>query len=436
MENKKTNKMHLLTIFPVKECVLIVFLFPTFIFLLRCSSGTENVGSEKAEGSIDTTDFSQDDIVQEETVLTDIPTDVITDPSPPRCPQESYIWIANSAEGTLSKLCTITGEEMARYYTSPQEAVGDPSRTSVNLHGDMVVTNRNPQTGPSSVTKFAANIHDCIDRNGNGRIDTSMGPRDVKPWGEDECMIWNTPLPDASATRSIGARATAWDGTEDPETGEGGNVWIGSVDTQQFFKIDGNTGEILVSGSLGIGAYGGAVDGRGGFWVVAMGCTIGLCRIARLDMNTFQVTPYNVPCGYGISVDKWGRIWTAGLGCVNRFDPASQTSQTLNFPVSTHFNRGIAVDNNGYVWAAVTSGNVVQVTEDTVELVNDFHVGPADVVGVAVDFQNFIWAVSQGGNEAIKIDPVTYEVQEFPVGQGPYTYSDMTGFQLHNVIVI
>jgi hypothetical protein len=306
----------------------------------------------------------------------------------------------------------------------------------VNLHGDMVVTNRDPQTGPSSVTKFAAALSGCIDRNGSGRIDTSMGPTDVKPWGEDECMIWNTPLPDAAAALSIGARATAWDGTEDPDTGAGGNVWIGSVNTQQFFKLDGESGAILVSGDLGIGAYGGAVDGRGGFWVVAMGCTVGVCRIGRLDMSELTVEPFGVPCGYGISVDKWGRIWTAGLGCVNRFDPVTGTSQTLHFPIATNFNRGIAVDNNGYVWAAVTSGNVVQVTEDTVELVNEFHVGPADVVGVAVDFQGYIWAVSQGGNEALKIDPLTYDVQECPVGRGPYTYSDMTGFQLNTVIFI
>ena len=47
------------------------------------------------------------------------------------CPGEvqSFIWIANSAEGTLSKVCTIDGEEKARYYTSPQESGGDPSRT-------------------------------------------------------------------------------------------------------------------------------------------------------------------------------------------------------------------------------------------------------------------------------------------------------------------
>ena len=42
----------------------------------------------------------------------------------------SSIWIANSAEGTVSRLDTVTGEEIGRYYSGPQEASGDPSRTS------------------------------------------------------------------------------------------------------------------------------------------------------------------------------------------------------------------------------------------------------------------------------------------------------------------
>jgi streptogramin lyase len=128
-------------------------------------------------------------------------------------------------------------------------------------------------------------------------------------------------------------------------------------------------------------------------------------------------------------VDGRGRIWTAGMGCVNRLDPVSGTNTTLNTGMA--FNRGIAVDDEGSVWAAVTSGHVREVSEDTVEeihLVSD--AGPAEVVGVAIDFQGHVWAVSQGGNQALKINPDTYAVESFPIGSGPYTYSDMTGYQL------
>jgi hypothetical protein len=409
------------------------------LLLAACSSGGGNVvydaGPDTPWDTVsDLEEEAHEDALPDAVDAADTPADTLPDtPPPPSCPQKSYIWIANSGEGTLSKLCTINGVEMARYYTSPQEFSGDPSRTSVNLHGDMVVTNRDPEYGPSSVTKFAADPIDCQDRDLSGSIDTSRGGDDVLAWGEDECMIWNTTLPDPSAAASIGARATAWDGAENPETGEGGTVWIGAAYSKQVFHIDGDTGEILQTGTVSIMPYGGAVDGRGSFWIVAMGCTVGLCSIARVNMTTLESQVYSVPCGYGISVDARGRIWTSGLNCVNRFDPAAEASNTL--PLSGHFNRGIAVDNNGYVWAAVTAGNVVQVDENTMELVNEIHVGPEAVVGVAVDYFGYIWAISQGGNQALKIDPATYEVESFPVGIQPYTYSDMTGFQLGIVII-
>ena len=38
-----------------------------------------------------------------------------------------YIWIANSAEGTVSKIDTRTGDEIGRYRVAPGES--DPSRT-------------------------------------------------------------------------------------------------------------------------------------------------------------------------------------------------------------------------------------------------------------------------------------------------------------------
>ena len=403
--------------------------------MLTCSSGTEN--GYTYDTLPDSVDEEAADLVGED-LLPDIPDipDVTEEPvgPPPDCPEMSYIWIANSAEGTLSKLCTITGEEISRFYTSSQEASGDPSRTSVNLHGDMVVTNRDPSSGPSSVTKFAADRLDCLDRNTNDRIDTSTGPDDVKPWGEDECMIWNTTLPNEGASAAIGARATAWDGEEDPDTGVGGSVWIGAILTQHVYELNGDTGVIENAVNINFSPYGGAMDGRGNYWLVAMTCTVMVCRIAKLDMGTLLSNTYSVPCGYGISVDARGRIWTAGMGCVNRFDPSTETSETLR--LGMQFNRGIAVDNEGSVWAAETTGDVVEVDEDTVTLINQFHVGPEAVVGVAVDFFGYIWAISQGGNAALKIDPDTYTVESFPVGSGPYTYSDMTGFQLSTVIFI
>ena len=361
------------------------------------------------------------------------------------CAEASYIWIANTAEGTLSKLCTLDGIEVGRYVTSPLGTGGDPSRTSVNLHGEMVVTNRDTTGGPSSVTKFAAEPESCIDRDGDTRIRTSRGGDDVLPWGEDECMLWNTPLHDG--TTGIGARATAWDGREDPATGRGGTVWIGAATTKQVFQLDGDTGEILWHGTSSIGGYGGVMDGRGNFWMVAMMCTtsgaMANCPLVRINTETKEQTTFTVPCGYGITADSQGRIWTSGStgfgSCVNRLDPATGENVTYRragTAADPVFFRGLAVDNRGSVWVANTSGDVFQINEADVTLVHVVeNIAPEAVVGVAIDFQYNVWAVSQGGNVAVKIDPTTYSFERFPVGRGPYTYSDMTGYQLRTVIL-
>jgi hypothetical protein len=349
----------------------------------------------------------------------------------------SYIWIANTGEGTVSKLCTIDGVEVGRYWTSPQRSTGDPSRTSVNLYGDAVVTNRDTTGGPSSVTKFAALREDCIDRSGDGYIQTSTGGLDVMEWGEDECMLWNSVLNEGGSA-GIGARATAWDGTENPETGEGGNVWIGAMGTGQVFKLDGNTGEILAQTRVTNQPYGGVIDGRGSFWIVGAFCTIGVCNLARVNLETMESTTQSVPCGYGISADSLGRIWTSGRtmagSCVNRLDPNTGESTTYRDNRMTAFFRGIAVDNRGSVWVANTQGDVLQISEADVTLTNTVSGMGSEVVGVAIDFLGKVWAVDRTGNQAVRIDPATLAWEAFPVGSLPYTYSDMTGYQLRTVI--
>jgi hypothetical protein len=361
------------------------------------------------------------------------------------CAEASYIWISNTGEGTLAKVCTLDGIEVGRYQTR-EGGMGDPSRTSVNLHGEMVVTNRSPSSGPSSVTKFAAEPEYCVDRNGDTAIRTSRGPDDVLDWGEDECMIWNTILPDSGATSAIGARATAWDGTEDPDTGAGGFVWIGALDTNDVFKLDGATGEIVARTRVDNSPYGGAIDGRGNFWIVSGWCVTGThpCRLARVNTTSLAVDYFTVTCGYGISVDSRGRIWTSGHtwtettqgSCVNRLDPTTGEQVTYQVDGVGVFYRGIAVDNVGSVWVAETAGNVIQIREDDVTPVNVVSgIAPAQVIGVAIDYQHNVWAVSQGGDMVVKINPATYEFEQFPIGRSPYTYSDMTGYQLRTVII-
>jgi DNA-binding beta-propeller fold protein YncE len=368
--------------------------------------------------------------------------DARPDTSPPSV--ESFIWISNTGEGTLSKVNTVAAVEVARYITGPYGTANDPSRTSVNRHGDMVVTNRNPNLmAKPSVTKFAASEDDCIDRNASGVIDTSTGPGDVKPWLEDECMLWNTEFGPPS-----GGRPTAWDGQEDPDTGLGGHVWVATcswgLGANKVYRLDGDTGEILAEGPAPGGCpYGGAVDRNSDFWYVNNHTGP---RIVKVDKGTMATVEYPIGgiglCHYGIAIDSDGRIWTGGSLCVRRFDPGDMSEVITQVggdcPRCTLL-RGIAVGremSRGFVWAADSSGDILKIDQATGAFVTAIPVGVPDTIGVAIDFEGYVWAVSQGGNAAYKIDPRTETFTTVPIGTGPYTYSDMTGVQLENVILI
>jgi hypothetical protein len=57
---------------------------------------------------------------------------------------------------------------------------------------------------------------------------------------------------------------------------------------------------------------------------------------------------------------------------------------------------------------------------------------PEYVHGVSIDFDGYVWGVALGTPNAYKADPVATTYDTFAGLNGPYTYSDMTGFALKN----
>lgn len=363
----------------------------------------------------------------------------------------SYIWIANTGEGTVSKIDTVLEVEVARYITSPLGAVaqGDPSRTTVNRHGDAVVLNRRhpvtyDKSTAASVTKFAAALDDCIDGNGNGVV-TSTGGHDLKPWGEDECMLWHTSLGDGIRA----ARAAAWDGKEDPSTGKGGHVWIGTCEklenngaTDYVFKLNGDNGEIMETVEFAGCAYGAAMDGDGNLWIVDRDARH---AIHRLNTKTLDVDTYPTDAGYGIAIDNSGGIWATGNASwnrVSRYDTGTNSVDTLILDAEYNFPRGAGTGlgvSAGYVWVADNNGYLLKFDENSFTLTKAYPVGATEnpsTIGIGIDEQGYVWVVSMGEDAAFKFDPVSETYVTVPVGTKPYTYSDMTGTQLLNQIPV
>src|SRR5690606_19834483 len=143
--------------------------------------------------------------------------------------------------GTITKIDTRTGAQSAEYDavlldgTNGGRPPGEvclterpggncPSRTAVDLRGAVYVANR-AFFNQGTITKIAGLESDCIDRNGNGVIDTS---RDLDGDGRiergvpgemlgqrDECILWTV---DVGAEGGV-PRAIAVDSA--------GTVWVG-----------------------------------------------------------------------------------------------------------------------------------------------------------------------------------------------------------------
>ena len=348
----------------------------------------------------------------------------------------SYIWIANSSQNTISKINTQTMVEEGRYRVRP-DGGGSPSRTSVNTAGDVAVASRN-----GGITKFHARVESCVDQNGDGVIQTSMGAADVLEWGDEECRAWHTPFPAFNTQRPV-----AWtQGQFNPATCsyENQKVWTAggmsnSPGTARVYRLDGDDGSIeadivVPEISMGtFGPYGAAVNSNGDLWFINYDTPR---RLVHVDYDTLDYTVFDVPaneCSYGFTVDSKDRPWIGtfcGSGTL-RFTPGANTFDA----VPGVFGYGIQEDASGTMWLATFSPPGLQAIDaDTLAVGQHIALPTSSSRGVSVDFEGYVWFVDMT-NSAFKVDTTAGTFETYNQLVGPYTYSDMTGWGLCNVTV-
>lgn len=347
----------------------------------------------------------------------------------------SYIWIANSGQGTLSKIDTQTMVEVGRYQVSPT-GTGLPSRTSVNLSGDVAVANRN-----GGIAKVYAEVEDCVESNGTPGIQTSTGPGDVLPWGEEECVAWYSDFTYGSQRPIAWTSGVYNDATcewEDQKVWTTGTVLSGDADVILLNGDDGTVDAMTNVPGLSLlnnfGGYGAVVDSQGDLWFNEM--YLFGDALVRVDFDdlSHEVIPTGGRSGYGLAIDEAGRIWTCGSFAVNRYDPMSSTwtSATNGLDLG-----GCMVDGEGRLW--VSGSNEAPFTfrafdTETVAMVAEFPI-PEHVHGVSIDFEGNIWGVGGvpglgQGTTAYRMDPTNGSLDSVSGLVDAYTYSDMTGFAL------
>jgi Streptogramin lyase len=343
-----------------------------------------------------------------------------------------FIWIANAAEGTVSKLDTRNGREVARYRTGTTSGT-NPSRTAVDKAGNCWVGNR----GDGTVIKIA--LTGGIDRNNNGKIDTSVDlngngkidSNEILPWGQDEAILVSKAVGNSSSSLP---RAVAIDKI--------GRIWIGLFNENRFVVLNPDDGSYTgISVSTVSNPYGAVIDKDGYLYTSGRGTPF---RIDKIDTNrNVLVNSFDIGGRdpYGIVVDKNGIVWAPiysadsnGRSPLVRLDPTTG-AYTLHYGNGS-VGRGVAVDRDGNIWMACSGNNWVDKFDPSGKYLLSVNIGAGGgsvPIGVGVDNDGYVWATCQGSNNTFKIDTSGKIIGAYPVGSGPYTYSDMTGFNLQNV---
>ncbi|MCA9720071.1 MAG: hypothetical protein KC468_35730, partial [Myxococcales bacterium] len=337
----------------------------------------------------------------------------------------SYIWIANSSESTVSKINTRTLVEEGRFLT--RDTPGNPSRTSVSIDGRAVaVANRN-----GGIIKIWARPEDCAGDS------TSTGAGDVKAWGEDDCVAWYTPFPEAASQRPVAWTSGVWsDETcqwEDQKVwvGEGRGPGVGFCDDDKIYvhRLNGDTGAVEETVELSypcttFGLYGGVVDSNNDFWVTRL--FEGSPGALRIDYDTLTHDEAPAFYGYGITVDHEGLIW-GGTGKPGKWDPGGQTWTAIVDSVN-NVGVGLAEDQQDRMWVGMFGGiQAIDVASMTLLDAVLFEGEMSQCKGISVDVDGYIWAVPESQDRAYKVDPDTLDYEMFTGLVGAYTYSDMTG---------
>lgn len=345
--------------------------------------------------------------------------------------ERHYVWVPNTDEGTLSKIDADRAVEVARYRTPG----GRPVRVAVDHRGDVWVLD-NVSGAPARLSKFAAELERCVDRDGDGLL-TSGAPAQILD--RDDCLLLDVTV----GALDDDAQALAIDGAQAPDAELAGNAWVGFLRAQRVVAYDGSNGSQLTAAELpDFAAYAGSFDPWGVLWLIDRDG-----QLARVDPRSnppavnvlrTQLACYTLE---SVCADLDGQLLFAGFGCesVARYDPRAKRWSDVRAPELLS-PRGIAFTASA-PWVVYTSGQLAELARNplTIGPASDLRsngVTPFESVAVAADSRERLWIVStQGGTEgrglATRFDPaVGRPTAQVTVGLGPRGGGDLTGLAL------
>ncbi|TVS19191.1 MAG: hypothetical protein EA424_09215, partial [Planctomycetaceae bacterium] len=382
-----------------------------------------------------------------------------------------------TAPGWIAGLNETDPDEMDWYDPEPYEfAMGrDPSRTTVDLMGNVWVANRAESSEidgvrMGSVTRIGVVVggtrgnkvsldgspweegqpwkfqpdpdgqylqgpfqySTAVDRDGDGLIRTSRGLEDVLSWSNADGVDSHGGVSTAddelitvyTRTLATGARTVAIDRNND--------AWVGGTNTWHEL-LSGQTGLPIedMAFNLNAGGYGGLVDGDDVLWSTLFGD--GLLRFVpdRNDPPGVGQVLGNATGDYGIGLDpNTGHLWHASYNSGRLYELDAQGNLLNWFQKPQQMQhlglKGVSVDHRGHVWVVGAGDGSCQVDERIWHLAPDpastpdnplKHVtvgvvgGFCGIHGAAVDGFGKVW-VPEGGR-VTRIDPQAGERRVF-----------------------
>ncbi len=317
------------------------------------------------------------------------------------------------------------------FFLSIAEDPEDPEEETPEDHGKMWVANAHDNT----VT--------CIDR----FEDIVVGTYSLVPLGSDPSRT----AVDLDGNCWVGSRGSTtvhfvtpdgsvrqYDGFSSPRgvaLDRQGNVWIANTGGT-IQRITASSGQVSVAVAIGdpIGSsyfYGALVDSKGFLWIYDSGNRV----LIKYDTSKFPAIASETIAGisgYGFTIDLAGKVWVAGSGQLHKVDADSAIlEQTYTVAGATS---GVVFDINGDIWiCADGNDSVIQFDPDT-ETAVTHPAGGNGPHGIGADDDGYVYSVNMHSDNVCKIDINSGEVvKTYPVGDVPYTYSDLTGFIYRHV---
>jgi uncharacterized repeat protein (TIGR01451 family) len=330
-------------------------------------------------------------------------------------PAHNYIWVPNTNQGTVSKVDVRTGQEVARYRTSPQ-GNAHPSRTVVDSNGNCWAANY--QTG--TVVKIGLLENGgYIDRNNDGTIQTSrdldhngvITGSELLDWGKDECVLYETVfIPGHEGTyvpgTYKGGYANNWanPGPLALALDSNNNVWVGCYELKKYFCLDGASCQILKTidvSPAGHTPYGAVIDKNGIIWSAAGPNN----NILSLNTKTSSYTRINLPhWTYGVALDGNNHLFVTGyvnsrISRINTLTGGVDWTKTAPYGA-----RGVMVTEDGDVWTAnLESDTVTRFSNDGIlKATIQTGKGPS---ALSVDSEGNVWAVDHNDVYIHRINP-------------------------------